>query len=51
MIKTFACILALIAFGLIAYELSPLMHTLIDTMIKGISAFDIVADTLQGINN
>jgi hypothetical protein len=51
MIKYFAIYLVLICFVLLAYTVSPLMHTMIDTVIKSISAFDMVADTLQGINN
>jgi hypothetical protein len=39
-------IVVLIAFGLIAYESSPLIHTYINTMIDGINSFNTIAEVL-----
>jgi hypothetical protein len=39
-------IIGLIAFGLIAYNLSPLIHTLIDCIIATINPYNTIAEVL-----
>jgi len=40
-------IIAMIAFTLIAYEVSPLIHETINVLIAGINPFDTIADHLK----
>jgi hypothetical protein len=46
MINKLSWLIGLIAFGILAYTVSPLIHTLIDCIIAAISPFDTIAEVL-----